>query len=219
MTELMSIVHHFPYAGFFLLLVLGSIGLPVPEEATLLLCGYLIAQGSVEPVPALLFLYAGLLAGDFMIYYAGRTFGRKLLCHVCVQRILPEATRLKMESRFTKHGLLLILFGRHIIGFRSKLFLVAGAMGLSPVKFMAIDAVAAFISMCIVVSLGYTGNDLLNAAIQMPGWSADRLSSVGIAVCLFAITAAIAARWIRLRRESQCRTASAESDCRRAVAS
>lgn len=209
----MSIVQQFPYVGFFLLLVLGSIGLPVPEEATLLLGGYLIAHGSVEAVTALLCLYAGLLTSDFIIYYAGRKFGRKLLRHPRIQKMLSDATRLKIEAKFNKHGLLLILFGRHIIGFRTKLFLVAGAMGLPPGKFLAIDSVAALISMSIVVSLGYTGNDLVDIIIQTTGWSADELGRAGIAGVLIAATVALTARWARLRRLPSRGIAAAEIDC------
>lgn len=208
----MSIAQQFPYVGFFLLLVLGSIGLPVPEEATLLLGGYMIAQGTVEIVPALLFIYTGLLVSDFIIYYAGRKYGRALLLHSRIQRILPEASRLKIEAGFNKHGLLLILLGRHIIGFRTKLFLVAGSMGLSPAKFLAIDSVAALISMTIIVTLGYTGNDLVDVVRQTTWWEADKPEGILIAGCMMAIIFVIAARWVKLRRQAARRIAAAESD-------
>lgn len=207
----MSIAQQFPYIGFFLLLVLGSIGLPVPEEATLLLGGYMIAQGTVEMLPALLFIYTGLLMSDFIIYYAGRRYGRELLLHARIQRILPEASRSKIEAGFNKHGLLLILLGRHIIGLRTQLFLVAGSMGLPPAKFVAIDSIAALISMTIVVTLGYTGHDLVDVVRQTTWLGADEPERILIVGCLMAIIFAIAARSLR-RRQAARRTAAAESD-------
>ena len=44
MLESMTFVNHFPYLGMFLLLILGEIGLPFPEDATLILSGFLTAH-------------------------------------------------------------------------------------------------------------------------------------------------------------------------------
>jgi membrane protein DedA with SNARE-associated domain len=39
MSDISGIVEHFPYLGIFLLLILGDIGLPFPEDTTLILSG------------------------------------------------------------------------------------------------------------------------------------------------------------------------------------
>ncbi|MGE5893104.1 MAG: hypothetical protein ACM34I_03520, partial [bacterium] len=64
MTTLSAIVEHSPYAGLFVLLILGGIGFPFPEDATLILCGFLMAQQVIEPVRALVVVYGGLLIAD-----------------------------------------------------------------------------------------------------------------------------------------------------------
>ena len=46
MFEAATLVEHFPYIGIFILLILGEIGLPFPEDATLILSGFLIAHES-----------------------------------------------------------------------------------------------------------------------------------------------------------------------------
>lgn len=212
LNDLMGIVYLSPYAGLFLLLVLGSIGLPVPEEATLLLGGYLIAEGKVSPSAAILFLYSGLLASDFIIYSFGRKFARRLMCHPIMVRVLPEESRIKIEEKFRKHGLLLILFGRHIIGFRTKLFLVAGTMGLPPKQFLAIDAVAAFISMSVVVTLGYTGSSIVDVAAQNTGLSREQLLPTAGIVLIAMIGAGMLIRsaWIK---SSSARAIASKADC------
>jgi hypothetical protein len=43
LNNVSQLTEHFPYIGFFLLLILG-IGFPFPEDATIMLCGFLIAQ-------------------------------------------------------------------------------------------------------------------------------------------------------------------------------
>ena len=45
MFEAATLIEHFPYIGIFLLSVLGDIGFPFPEDATLIILGgFLIAQ-------------------------------------------------------------------------------------------------------------------------------------------------------------------------------
>jgi membrane protein DedA with SNARE-associated domain len=160
-AEVTSVVQQFPYAGIFLLLTLGAIGLPVPEDATLFLCGVLISQGAVHPVPAFLAAYTGALASDFIIFSIGRKYGRRLVAHRKFQWILsPEKLR-TAENKFKKFGPLLILLGRHILGFRANLIFVAGTMGFPPYKFLLIDSVAAALTVTFMVMAGYTGGTWL----------------------------------------------------------
>jgi membrane protein DedA with SNARE-associated domain len=65
MLEVTTLIKHFPYFGIFILLVLGEIGLPFPEDATLILSGFLIAQKVTKPLPTLMVVYCGLLLTDF----------------------------------------------------------------------------------------------------------------------------------------------------------
>lgn len=151
------VVQQFPYAGIFLLLILGAIGLPVPEDATLLLCGVLISQGAVQLVPAFLVTYAGVLASDFIIFSIGRKYGRKLLTYRKFQRILSPAKLRGIENKFGRFGPLLILFGRQIPGFRAQLILVTGTMSFQPHTFLFIDSIAAALTVTFMVMAGYTG--------------------------------------------------------------
>jgi membrane protein DedA with SNARE-associated domain len=160
-AEVISVVQRFPYAGIFLLLILGAIGLPVPEDATLFLCGVLISQGTVHPVPAFLAAYSGALVSDFIIFSIGKKYGRKLMTNHKFQRILsPEKLRF-VENKFKKFGPLLILLGRHILGFRAQLILVAGTLGFPSCKFLLIDSVAAALTVTFMVMAGYTGGTWL----------------------------------------------------------
>jgi len=182
--ELTRILMQFPYAGLFSMLVLGVI-LPLPEEATLMLCGLLIARGAIDPIAGLLSVYAGLLLSDGILYTVGRKFGRRLIAHPRVRRILTPTARRSIECKFRKYGLWLILFGRHIIGFRAKLFLVSGTLGISPIRFALCDAVAAAMSMTIMVTIGYTGSDLLHVLERSTGIHTRDLVPLAIPATLF----------------------------------
>ena len=61
MFDIAGIVDRFPYVGIFVLLILGEIGFPFPEDATLILGGFLTAHGVIKPLPAFSVLYKKLL--------------------------------------------------------------------------------------------------------------------------------------------------------------
>ncbi len=161
MIDLISIVQRSPYPGLFILPILGSLGLPVPEEAILILCGAMISKKVVEPVPAFLVVYSGVLLSDFIIFYLGKKYGRMLATHKKLHRLLPPEKLAAIEARFKKFGPYLILFGRHLIGFRSQIFLVSGIMGMHPGTFILTDAIAAAITVSIMLAAGYTGVGLI----------------------------------------------------------
>jgi len=122
MDAISSVIDKFPYFGLFLLLILGGLGFPFPEDATLILCGFLISREIIKPVHALFTVYAGLLTADLVIYSLGRRFGREIITHKRFQRFLSPARLSQLEKKFNRSGFLFILFGRHVIGFRRRSF-------------------------------------------------------------------------------------------------
>lgn len=92
MLEATTLIEHFPYVGIFILLILGEIGLPFPEDATLILSGFLIAQNVTKPLPTVIVVYCGLLLTDFSLYWVGKKYGRKVIEH---KKIPPNPIRRK----------------------------------------------------------------------------------------------------------------------------
>ena len=68
---------------------------------------------------------------------------------------------LTMEERFRKHGTLFILAGRHLVGLRAQLFLVAGVMRMSVLKFLLVDAVSLSLTIAVMMGAGYLGGNSL----------------------------------------------------------
>ena len=104
MLEIGIWIGHFPYLGIFALFILGGIGLPFPEDATLLLSGFLIANEMIKPLPAFLVVYAGLLLSDFFLYSVGKKYGRKIVEHKRFHRIISHGRISKIEEKFRKWG-------------------------------------------------------------------------------------------------------------------
>src|SRR5258706_7339347 len=61
--------------AIFLLLMLGVVGLPIPDESLLVSCGYVISRGRMNPLLAWLSAVAGSWCGITLSYIIGRTLG------------------------------------------------------------------------------------------------------------------------------------------------
>ncbi|MEJ2684500.1 MAG: DedA family protein [Candidatus Sulfobium sp.] len=158
-----GLVENFPAIGLFVLLLLGVIGFPFPEDAILLTCGFLIARGSAVPALTLISVYCGLLLTDFILYSVGRKYGRMVITHRKFSRILSREKLSRMERAFTGKGVLVILLGRQILGIRSQVLLSAGVMKMPSRRFLLSDAVSAMITLTLIAGAGYLGGHNLEA--------------------------------------------------------
>jgi len=193
MGELSAIVMQFPYQGLFCLLILGSIGFPFPEDAILLSCGFLISRRIVMPIPAFLVVYTGIIIGDFIIYSFGRKYGRAVVTHKRFRKLIHPEKLCSLERRFAKFGALSILLGRQIIGVRAQTMIAAGVLRMPLRTFLLTDAFASFLTVSIMVSLGYTGmKGLTNHSLTV------QLEYLLIIVLL--ATAFYFVRWLRSKR-------------------
>jgi membrane protein DedA with SNARE-associated domain len=185
--EISTLTEHFPYLGIFALLILGGIGFPFPEDATLLLSGILTANAVIQPLPAFWVVYSGLLITDFFLYSAGRKYGRRLVEHRRFQRILSPDQFSKLEEKFEKWGTYVIFFGRHVLGFRAQIFLVAGVMRMSVIKFLMVDAISALFTIGLWGGVGYLGGN----SIQILKNDIMRIEHIAIVVFLISLVSGI----------------------------
>jgi membrane protein DedA with SNARE-associated domain len=159
MFETIPFIEHFPYLGLFTLLILGTLGLPFPEDGILLLSGFLTAHYVIRPFPAFLVVYSGLLITDFLLYSVGKKYGRGLVEHKKFQKIITNDRLAKLEEKFKKWGALVVFFGRHLLGLRAQIFLVAGVMRMSWKKFLIVDGTSALLTITLWGGLGYLGGN------------------------------------------------------------
>ncbi|HYL37036.1 MAG TPA: DedA family protein [Bryobacteraceae bacterium] len=124
-------VQTYGYAAIFSLLVLGIVGLPVPDEFLLTGCGFLIFQGALRPAPAFLSALAGSMSGITCSYLIGRTLGWKFL-HSRLGRLIhitDEDIR-RVHDWFDRIGHWALLTGYFIPGVRHFTAIVAGTSKL-----------------------------------------------------------------------------------------
>ena len=183
-----EIVERFPYLGLFLLLILGGIGFPFPEDTTLILCGFLISHDVIKLVPSFVVVYAGLLITDFFLYSAGKKYGRAVISTKMFGRFISLERISALEAKFRKRGVLVILLGRHLVGLRAQIFIVAGIMRMPALKFLIADAVTSVFSIALMVGAGYMGGyslQIVKKDITQVGHIAIVLLIVAFVVYLF----------------------------------
>lgn len=73
------LIIHFGYAGIFLALALGIVGLPIPDEILLTYIGYNVFQGNLHFLLSLLSACAGASTGITLSYFIGNKLGLPFL--------------------------------------------------------------------------------------------------------------------------------------------
>ena len=196
MLEATTLVEHSPYIGIFILLILGEIGLPFPEDATLILSGFLIAQKVTKPLPTVIVVYCGLLLTDFSLYWVGKKYGRKVIEHRRFRRILSAERLLTLEEKFKKWGIYVVFVGRHFLGIRAQIFLAAGVMRMSTLKFIMADAASAILTMTLMVGIGFLGGN----SIEILQKDLKKIEHIGILILVILFTGWMIYRFFRNRK-------------------
>lgn len=141
----------------FAWLVVGGLGLPVPEDLALLAAGVLVYRGSVSLAAALAITLGGVLAGDVLLFVLARRLGAAAYERPLFRRLLPAKRRLRFEAAYQRHGGKLVFFARHLVGVRAATFALAGIHGMPLRRFLLWDGLAACLSVPVIVGLGYLG--------------------------------------------------------------
>lgn len=126
------------YAVLFGLMVLGGAGLPVPEEFTLLLGGFLAYLQFTAFWPTFLVLVASAVLGDSVAYFLGKTFGPVVLQKIGRFSAIADLIG-KANKYFAKYGAKIILFSRPLIGVRPAILFLSGHYRINFAKFIFFD--------------------------------------------------------------------------------
>lgn len=150
-----DLILHFGYFGIFFILVLGGLGLPVPEEAPIIIAAILARKGTMHWIPALGSCLAGVLVGDFVVYFLGYFYGEKVLSLRLTRKFITRAREAQIKGYFHRHGVKILILGRFAVGFRTAAYLTAGILRLPTLKLFLTDLCAASFSTFLMFGLGY----------------------------------------------------------------
>jgi membrane protein DedA with SNARE-associated domain len=159
MLEDTLLIQQLPNLGLFILLILGTLGFPFPEDAILILVGFMVANETIGPLPAFLTVYSGLIVTDSFLYSVGKKYGRRLVERRRFQKIISPERLSKMEEKLQKWGALAVFLGRHLFGVRAQIFLAAGVIKMPYKKFLVADGTSALLSISLWGGIGFVGGN------------------------------------------------------------
>ena len=158
----------FEWGGYFILfglLFACGLGLPMPEDIPLLLAGYFIAQGKMNPVIASAIAWLGIIGGDCVLYSFGRRYGLEITRVPFIGKHVTKERILRAEELFERWGIWVVAIGRMFAGIRGAMVVAAGAIRYNFIKFVIADGLAAIVSGGLFIWLGY--------------WAGKKLGSIG----------------------------------------
>lgn len=121
---------HYGVAALFLLLALGIVGLPIPDETLIVLAGVLVAKGKLALLPTLFAIYLGAGTGITVSYLTGYTGGFYLITKIGKYIGITPSKITNAQKWYIDIGKWMLFFGYFIPGVRHLAGLIAGVMKL-----------------------------------------------------------------------------------------
>ncbi|STZ76620.1 DedA family protein [Bergeriella denitrificans] len=185
------------YIAVFLVLVACGFGVPIPEDITLVTGGVISGLGYTDVHIMFAVGMLGVLVGDGCMFAAGRIWGDKILKFKPIARVMTPKRYAQVQEKFDKYGNWVLFVARFLPGLRTAVFVTAGISRVSYWRFLAMDGLAALISVPIWVYLGEYG-------AKNTDWLMQKVHQfqTGIFVILGIGAAVLLGFWWRRRRRS-----------------
>ncbi|MEK7465951.1 MAG: DedA family protein [Planctomycetota bacterium] len=143
---LQSLVQDNAYTVIVGVLYVCGLGVPIPEEITLLLAGWAAYEGYVHLWLIMVLCVASIIGGDLTMFFIARRWGRQLLTTRFGKWLFPAPRLAKVEHYFERHGSKTVFFARFFAGIRMPVYFYAGTMKMHPVRFVLLDLAGTLIS-------------------------------------------------------------------------
>jgi membrane protein DedA with SNARE-associated domain len=177
-------------------LLLCGLGLPIPEDLSLISAGALAYESEGLSVhKAFLVCLAAVLGGDTLAFLMGRFFGPRVLASRLFRRFFTPKKQIRVRAYFRKYGSKVMFVGRFLPGLRFTIYFSAGILKVRPAVFFVYDSLAALLSVPLLVYAAYYFGDRIEQVIR---WA--HRSEYGILVIVGVVVALFAFKTLRKRR-------------------
>jgi len=190
-------VEIYGYAAIFSLLVLGIVGLPVPDEWLLVFSGYLVYSGRLWGPGTFVAAFLGSSCGITCSYILGRKIGLPLL-HSKFGRVLHVSdTHIeRVHQWFHRIGHWALFVGYYIPGVRHFTALVAGTSLLEYREFAKFAYSGALVWISTFLFIGYHFGEHWRTVLELVERHLKIASAIGLALVLLYV----AIRFVRRKR-------------------
>jgi membrane protein DedA with SNARE-associated domain len=128
----LQLVTEYGYYGLFLSLVLGIVGLPIPDEILMTYSGFLISQGRMHYLTTLFAATCGSIVGITASYWMGRRYGLPLVQRFGRRLGITEDRLNRVNFWYNRFGKIVLMIGYFIPGVRH---VTAFTAGISQMRF------------------------------------------------------------------------------------
>jgi membrane protein DedA with SNARE-associated domain/rhodanese-related sulfurtransferase len=144
------------YAPFVIFAVafLETLGVPFPAFPLFVLSGCLIIEGSLSWQPIVITAMTGALTADLAWYYLGKHMGKKAIGFLCRWSVNPDSCIGRSQTLFIHNSIPVILVAKLIPGVNTLVPSLSGIMGISPLRYIILDAAGCLIWVSAGISLG-----------------------------------------------------------------
>lgn len=141
--------------ALLILMVLDNIGVPFPSEIPLLFAGFLVRQGDLALIPAVVVAGLGSLIGALILFGLARTIGRAVVTRWGRIIRVDEDDLERAEAWFHRRGELSVLYLRVVPLVRTIISIPAGIFEMNATRFAAYTFAGALAWSGIVVGIGW----------------------------------------------------------------
>ncbi len=151
------------YATVAGLLLLSSLGLPLPTVVALILAGSAAHNGSLRLVPLVVVAVAAENLGATLLYAGGRLTGWWLLGRLCRVTMDPETCIFRSADFFYRRGARALLFARFLPGLGNMAAPLAGSLNMRPWRYWRYELAGDVIHVGAWLSMGYLLSPFIRA--------------------------------------------------------
>ncbi len=156
------------------LLIIGilfacGMGVPIPEDITLISAG-ILASESIQTISlhgAFIVGFFGVLIGDTILFLIGHKYGKHVFSWPVFRRVFTPSRIEAAEKRIQKNAKFICFIARFLPGLRAPIYLTVGIMRVPFKVFFLQDGLAALISVPIWIYMGYWFGDNIDYVISL----------------------------------------------------
>jgi membrane protein DedA with SNARE-associated domain len=150
------LLHPTSYLGFFLFIAATGCGLPIPEEAAIVVAGVLSSQDKLDWRIAFAVCLAGAVVGDSFMYAIGYRWGHGIFTsHPRFAKLFATENEQQFQRSVEAHALKVMLLARFLVGVRAPVYVMTGVVRLPFRRFIIYDVISASLVVGVVFGLSY----------------------------------------------------------------
>jgi len=168
----------------------ARIGAPVPAAPFLVIAGGLAVGGQISWVAALAAAIVANILGDGLWFWAGRSYGYRVLKLLCRISLSPDSCVRQSEAFILRWGGSSLIAAKFVPGVSVVAPPMAGALGMSLGAFLGFETLAAAVWASLFLGIGWIFADQIQRVM-------DLLSTLGVVAVIALLV--IAAAYLALR--------------------